>query len=215
LNEAGVVSETQRARGIFDALAPKYDRGMDRVDRILLPGGRAWLGAQASGDVLEVGIGTGRNVPYFAPGVRLTGIDISASMLERGRRRADELGRSVELRVADAQALEFPDESFDTVVFCLTLCSIPDDRRAVGEARRVLRPAGRVVLLEHVRSPVLIIRAGQRFLDPLAVRFQADHLVREPADVLHSQRFTIDVLERSRLGIMERVVAHKSQAGPP
>jgi ubiquinone/menaquinone biosynthesis C-methylase UbiE len=162
------------------------------------------------GDVLEVGVGTGRNLPYFSPDIRLTGIDISPAMIELARRRADEPRRGVELRVGDAEALAFPDGSFDTVVFCLTLCSVPDDRRAMAEARRVLRPAGRVALFEHVRSPVPIIRVAQRLLDPLAVRFQADHLMREPAEVLPIEGFTIDVLERSRLGYVERLIAHNT-----
>jgi ubiquinone/menaquinone biosynthesis C-methylase UbiE len=160
--------------------------------------------------VLEVGVGTGRNLPYFSPDIRLTGIDISPAMIELARRRADELRRGVELRVGDAEALAFPDGSFDTVVFCLTLCSVPDDRRAMAEARRVLRPAGRVALFEHVRSPVPIIRVAQRLLDPLAVRFQADHLMREPAEVLPIEGFTIDVLKRSRLGYVERLIAHNT-----
>jgi ubiquinone/menaquinone biosynthesis C-methylase UbiE len=204
------MSETERVRAIFDALAPNYDRVMDRVERILLGAGRDWLASQAAGDVLEVGVGTGRNLPYFSADIRLTGIDISPAMIELARRRADELRRSAELRVGDAQALDFPDDSFDTVVFCYTLCSVPDDRRAMAEARRVLRRAGRLALLEHVRSPVPIIRAGQRLLDPLAVRFQADHLMRDPADVLPMEGFAIDALMRSRLGYVERLTAHRT-----
>jgi ubiquinone/menaquinone biosynthesis C-methylase UbiE len=69
--------ETLRVRDIFDKFAPKYDRSMQRWERILFVGGREWLGAQASGDVLEVGVGTGRNLPHFSPTVRLTAIDIS------------------------------------------------------------------------------------------------------------------------------------------
>jgi ubiquinone/menaquinone biosynthesis C-methylase UbiE len=74
------------------------------------------------------------------------------------------------LLLGDAQALEFPDASFDTVVITLALCTIPDDRAAVREARRVLRAGGRLILLEHVRSPVTPVRAVQRLLDPVMVR---------------------------------------------
>jgi SAM-dependent methyltransferase len=84
------------------------------------------------------------------------------------------------------------------------LCTIPDDRGAVGEAHRVLRPGGRLVLLEHVRSPALAVRSVQRVLDPLSVRFAADHLVRDPLDYLGNVGFDIpapasaDVARRSR-----------------
>src|SRR2546428_394291 len=138
------------------------------------------------------------------------GIAWSSAMLELARERAKELGGDPDLRVGDAQALEFADESFDTVVCTLALCTIPDDRKAVAEARRVLRPEGRLLLLEHVRSPALPIRAGQRLLEPLTLRFEADHLLRDPADYLSERGFEIETLERSKWGIVERVVARKS-----
>jgi ubiquinone/menaquinone biosynthesis C-methylase UbiE len=114
-----------------------------------------------------------------------------------------------DLRLGDAQALEFPDERFDTVVITLALCTIPDHRQAVREAHRVLRRGGRLLLLEHVRSPKLPVRAVQRLLDPLAVRFAADHLVREPLDHLNAAGFELERVERSKWGIVERVIAHK------
>ena len=112
---------------------------------------------------------------------------------------------------ADAQALPFPDEAFDTVVMTLLLCTIPDDHEAVAEASRVLRPCGRLLLLEHVRSPVMPVRAVQRALHPLSVRFQADHLLREPLDHLEDAGLEVERLERSKWGIVERLSARKAQ----
>lgn len=201
--------ETDRVRAIFDEFAPKYDRVMDWADRILFSGGREWLTAQASGEVLEIGVGTGRSLPLFSPSVRLTAIDISPRMLDGAKHRAAALGLTVDLRVGDAQAIEFPDNSFDTILVGLTVCSIPDDRRALAEARRVLRPGGRIALLEHVRSPNTWVRAVQRFLNPLAVRLQGDHLLREPLDLLEAEGLVVEDLRRSRWGIVERVVARK------
>jgi ubiquinone/menaquinone biosynthesis C-methylase UbiE len=201
------LNETDRVRAIFDDFAPRYDRVMDWADRILFAGGREWLGRQASGQVLEVGVGTGRSLPFFSPSVRLTGIDISPEMIDRARRRAATLGRAIDLRIGDAQALALPADSFDTVVFSLALCTIPNGRRAIAEARRVLRPGGRVALLEHVRSPNAVVRGVQRTLNPVAVRFQGDHLLREPAQLLRAEGFALEYLRRSRWGIVERVVA--------
>jgi SAM-dependent methyltransferase len=123
--------------------------------------------------------------------------------------RQAELGRAADLRLGDAQRLEFGDESFDTVVSTLSLCTIPDHAEAVREAYRVLRPDGRFLLLEHVRSAHLAVRLVQRMLDPLAVRFAADHLVREPLDQLVVAGFEIERLERSKWGIVERIAARK------
>ena len=119
------------------------------------------------------------------------------------------MGREVDLRVGDATALEFPDQSFDTVTCTFSLCTIPDDRAAVAEIWRVLRPGGRYVLAEHVRSSRPIIRRGQELIDPLAVRFQADHLAREPLEHLPAEGFHVEQLERYSLGIVERAVAKR------
>src|SRR6266496_3538562 len=202
--------ETERVLRLYEKEAHKYDREMNFFDRLLFGGAREWVCAQASGEVLEIGIGTGRNLPHYRDDVRLTGVELSPAMLEIARARAGELGREVDLRLGDAQALEFPDESFDTVVCTLALCTIPDARGAVAEARRVLRPGGHILLLEHVRSPLLPVRLIERLLEPLAVRFAADHLTREPLDYLAAEGFQIEQLERSKLGIVERVRARKS-----
>jgi ubiquinone/menaquinone biosynthesis C-methylase UbiE len=205
------LTETERVRRMQDKEAPRYDRTMGFFDRVLFAGGREWACSQVSGEVLELAFGTGRNLPYYASDVRLTAIELSAQMLEIGLRRAQDLRREVDARIGDAQALEFEDESFDTVIITFGLCTIPDDRGAVTEAHRVLRSGGRLVLLEHVRSPSLPVRTVQRALDSLAVRFAADHLVRDPLDYLGSVGFEIESVERLKWGIVERVVARKSR----
>ena len=205
--------ETERVLRLYEKEAHKYDREMNFFDRLLFAGGREWVCGQAEGEVLEIGVGTGRNLPHYREDVQLTAIELSPAMLEIARARARELGRDVDLRVGDAQALEFPDESFDAIVCTLSLCTIPDDRAAVAEVRRVLRPDGRFLLLEHVRSPVVPIYLGQRLLEPLAVRFEADHLLREPLEHLRAEGFEVERLERSKLGIVERLAALKPSAG--
>jgi ubiquinone/menaquinone biosynthesis C-methylase UbiE len=181
-------------------------------EKVLFAGGREWACSQAEGDVLEIAVGSGRNFPYYPRGTRLTAIELSPAMVDLARARAAELGLEVDLTLGDAQALEFPDDSFDTVVCTFSLCSIPDDGKAVAEARRVLRPGGKLILLEHVRSPSLPVRAVQRVLDPLTVRFEGDHLLREPLEHVRATGLQVDHLERSKWGIVERLAAHKPAA---
>lgn len=202
-------TETDRVRRIQDKTAPSYDRRIGFFERVLFGDGRQWVCSQATGDVLEIAAGTARNLPFYADDVRLTGIELSPDMLAIAQERQAKLGGEADLRIGDAQALEFPDRSFDTVVCTLGLCTIPDERRAIREAFRVLRAGGRLLLLEHVRSPSMAVRAVQRLLDPLAVRFEADHLVREPLDHLEAEGFVLERVERSKLGIVERVVARR------
>jgi ubiquinone/menaquinone biosynthesis C-methylase UbiE len=206
---------TDAVRGHYDTTASRYDRQIKFFERVLFGDGRQWVCSQAEGEVLEIAAGTGRNLRHYADGVRLTAIELSPAMLEFARREAAALGREADLRVGDAQALDFPDERFDTVVCTLSLCTIPDDRAAVAEVRRVLRPGGRFLLLEHVRSPVRAIRVGQLLLEPLMLRFEHDHLLREPLDHLRAEGFEVEQLERSKLGIVERVAARKPLDATP
>jgi ubiquinone/menaquinone biosynthesis C-methylase UbiE len=202
-------AETERVRKNQDRNAPHYDRQIALFERLLFGDGRRWVCEQARGQVLELAVGTARNLAYYPDDVAVMGIELSAEMLAIGRGRVEQLGRQADLRLGDAQALDFPDNSFDTVLCTLGLCTIPDPRRAVAEARRVLRPGGRILLLEHVRSPSPLIRILQRLLDPLSVRFAADHLTREPLDYVEDEGFEIERVERSKWGIVERLAARK------
>lgn len=202
-------TETERVREIFDTTAAQYDKGMAFTEKLFLGDGRAWVCAQARGKVLEIAIGTGLNLPFYPADVEITGIEISPAMLEIARRRANNLDRKVELAIGDAQALPFPDRHFDTVICTIALCSIPDERQAVAEVWRVLRPSGRFVALEHVRSPNIIIRGLERMLESYTVHNQADHLLREPVETVQAVGFSIEYLKRQKLGIIERLIACK------
>jgi ubiquinone/menaquinone biosynthesis C-methylase UbiE len=202
-------TETERVRRIQDKEAQHYDRQISFFERILFGGGREWVCSKAEGEVLELAAGTARNLEHYPRGVEITAVELSPRMITIGRKRAEELGREADLRIGDVQDLDFPDESFDTVVCTLGLCTIPDPRKAISEGHRVLRPGGKLILLEHVRSPSLPVRAIERALEPLSVRFQADHLTREPLDYLEAEGFEVERLERSKWGIVERVLARR------
>lgn len=144
--------ELERVRAIYDRRGESIT---PRDGGLMVGDARHWLATRARGDTLEVGIGRGFTIPHYGPDVRLTGIDLSSVMLASARARAEALDRSVTLRQGNAMALEAPDASFDTVVFSMVLCSVPDERLAIAEAARVLRPGGRLLAVEHVRSPNL------------------------------------------------------------
>jgi ubiquinone/menaquinone biosynthesis C-methylase UbiE len=202
---------TAETRRWWDRHAAGYDQRIGWFERRLLEDGRAWVGAQASGDVLEVAVGTGRNLPFYPTDVRLTGVDLSPAMLQVARDRARRLGLEVDLREADGQALPFPDAAFDTVVCTLSLCTIPDARRAVAEMHRVLRPGGRLLLLDHVRSTSRPLMAVQWLIERLSRR---DHLLRRPLDHVQAQGFTVERRQRSKAGVIERLTARKPTRQP-
>ena len=207
-----ISNETDRIRRIFDKQAPKYDATMSRFERLLFTGNREWVCSRAEGEVLELAVGTARNLPLYPDQVSVTGVELSPEMAALGRRRAEELGREIDLRVGDVENLDFPDQSFDTVVCTYGLCTIPDDRAAIREAKRVLRPGGRLLLAEHVRSPNPVVRTIQRLLEPLAHRFGGDHLLRDPLDHLAVEGFEVVEVQRLKAGYVELVAARKQGA---
>ena len=202
--------DLERVQRVYRRLAPSYDRNTGRLEALLgLDRGREWVCARARGRVLELGVGTGLSLAHYGAEVQLTGVDASSHMLDLARRRAAELGRRVDLRVGDAHSLDSEDGSFDAVVFAYSLCTIADPDAALREAQRLLRDGGSLLLTEHVRSPNRFVRGVQRVLDPLSVRFDADHLVREPLDSVLALGFVVRELERWAWGIMERLHAVK------
>jgi ubiquinone/menaquinone biosynthesis C-methylase UbiE len=200
---------TERQRLVWDKRASTFDRSMGLMERLLLGDGRAWVCSRASGQVLEVAVGTGRNFGFYPHGIRLTGIELSAEMLAIARRRAAEVGLQAELLQGDAQALAFPDASFDTVVCTFSLCSIPDDRKAVAEMKRVLRPGGHLLLIDHVPSTTRLWRGIQWLLEQVTVRLEGEHLLRRPLELVQAEGFAIERTERLKAGIVERVWARK------
>jgi ubiquinone/menaquinone biosynthesis C-methylase UbiE len=205
-------SGTDRWRQYWDKHSASYDKQMGFFDRHLFGGSRAWVCSQAAGDTLEVGIGTGLNLPFYGQQARLTGIDFSPDMLALARQRAARLGREADLREADALALPFPDASFDTVVCTFTLCAVPDERKAVAEMTRVLRPGGLLLLADHVAASAWPLRAVQRTLDLVTVPLQGEHFTRRPLLHVQAQGLRIEQRERFKLGITEQLAARKDAA---
>lgn len=204
--------DRDRRRRYWDKHSASYDKQMGFFDRHLFGDSRAWVCAQAAGHTLEVGIGTGLNLPFYGNDVELTGIDFSPAMLAIARQRADRLGREAELREADALALPFPDASFDTVACTFSLCAVPDDRQAVAEMSRVLRPGGLLLLADHVAASAWPARAIQKALDLVTVPLQGEHFTRRPLRHVQAQGLRIEQHDRFKLGITERLAARKPAA---
>lgn len=203
-------TEVNRRRSAYwDKQAGRYDRAMNFWDRHLFGDSRPWACGRAAGDVLEVAVGTGRNLPFYPDGTRLTGVDWSPGMLVIARQRAADLGREADLRPGDAQALDFPDSSFDTVLCALGLCAIPDDRRAVAEMARVLRPGGRLLLVDHVAASASVLRAVQWLYERITIPLAGEHFRRRPLTYVRELGFEVEETERFSLGIVERVCARK------
>ncbi|MDW5325248.1 class I SAM-dependent methyltransferase [Plantactinospora sp. KLBMP9567] len=203
------MNPTERVRNFYQQYAPRYDHETGYYDRFLLGDGRTWVCSQARGAVLEVAVGTGRNLGFYPRGIRHVGVDLTPAMLAIAHDRAHDLGIDVDLLVGDAQALPFVDASFDTAVCTLALNAIPDHRAAIAEMYRILRPGGRLLLLGHVASHHRVVRAVQRLLEKKSVPIAGDYQTRQPLPILVAVGFTVERQARSKAGIIQRIAAVK------
>lgn len=149
--------------------------------------------SQARGKVLEIGIGSGLNLKHYGDGVdSITGVDPAAELTEKARRRADEIAAPVEVLGISGEALDLDNNAFDTIVCTWTLCSIPNPYRAVDEMRRVLKPGGKLIFVEHGRSDDAGIAKWQRRIEPLwKIIGGGCHLTRRADELLSDGGFSI------------------------
>ncbi len=159
--------------------------------------GRKALIAQASGRVLEIGMGTGRNLPYYRPEQLACLCGIDPGLHAKAERRANAAGIHVQLMPLSAERIPVDDGSFDCVVSTFTLCTIPDVGAALGEVRRVLKPGGRLLFLEHGLAPDAGVARWQHLITPgWKLCAGGCHLDRQIPVLIENAGFTMDHLDQ-------------------
>lgn len=146
--------------------------------------------------VLEVGVGTGKNLPYYPKGIDITAIDFSSGMLERARRKSLKKGLNVDLIEMDVQQLNFPDNYFDTIFATFVFCSVPDPLSGLKELKRVCRPGGKLILIEHMRPGNALLGYAFDLLNPFVVRVMGANINRRTLDNIHKAGWKIRVKEK-------------------
>ena len=191
--------------GDFDDVAAGYDRGMRPLEWLILRRLRRRIFPGLRGLVLELGAGTGVNLPLYDSGTRVIALDTSGEMLARAARRLSRA--SVALVQADAQQLPFRSATFDVVSGSLVFCSVASPERGLSEARRALRRGGRLVLLEHTRGR----GAGAWLTDllqPLWSIWSSEcHLNRETVQAVMRAGFRMLAVDQHSLGIVRAIEA--------
>jgi ubiquinone/menaquinone biosynthesis C-methylase UbiE len=195
----------------YDRFARWYDWVEGIPDLLGLSRLRRQLLRRASGRVLEVAVGTGKNLPYYPLGCRVVALDVSREMLKVTRKRAGKLSMNVSFLVADAEALPFPAHCFDTVISSLSVCTFPNPVGTLEEMARVCRTDGKILLLEHGRSDREWLgrwqdRHADKFATPLGC-----HWNREPLELTKDAGLEVVRARRTFFGIFHQIEA---VAGP-
>lgn len=192
--------------------AKRYDQGMWLMERLSLQTRRRALLSGAQGKVLEIGAGTGVNLRLYPADAHITAVDVACRRLAGAVDKAqlNGLRGRVAISCASAHDLPFPDAFFDTAVSTLVFCSVPDVARGLAEIRRVLRPGGRLLMMEHVRGKTAVTRRLTDWLHPAWFALQGEcHLNRETAVAVSDAGFHIDRLDSSVGGVLQTIEAHR------
>jgi ubiquinone/menaquinone biosynthesis C-methylase UbiE len=157
--------------------------------------------------VLEVGVGTGKNIPYYPADVSVTAIDFSPRMLARAEAKARRLNVKVDLREMDVQQLDLPSKSFDTIFATCVFCSVPDPVKGLAELKRVCKPDGQLLLLEHMRPGNFLPGLLFDLLNPLVVRITGANINRRTIENIESAGWKIQKSQNLFLDVLKWIEA--------
>lgn len=206
MNDNTALTNTIKRR--YNRLARFYDLMEAPLERLRFRVWRSRFREGISGPkALEVGVGTGKNMGYYPQGVTVTAIDNSWSMLQRATRRAVISHARIDLLAGDAQRLPFSDEAFDTVFAAFVFCSVPDPVQGLRELRRVVKPGGRLLLLEHMQPGNRLLAAVFNAVNPLTVRLTGANVNRRTMDNIQLAGWSIEVEKCLSLDIVRWIEA--------
>ncbi len=201
-------SSLDLTRKRYNRMALIYDFVEAPVEKMRFASWRQRLRTSIVGPkALEIGVGTGKNLPYYPEDAKITAIDLSPRMLSRARRKAEQLVLDFKILEMDAQNLAFPDHAFDTVFATFVFCSVPDPVKGLQELRRVCKPEGRLLLLEHMRPGNPVLGLIFDFFNPMIIRMMGANINRKTMENIRKAGWQIQIEEYLSSDIVRRIEA--------
>lgn len=197
---------TQRTQARYQRISMVYDWMEILPERVYLSWREKLWSLVKGPRILEVGMGTGKNMPFYPPGMQITGIDLTPGMLAHARKKAANLNLDLDLRLGDAQSMEFEDDTFDSVVATFVFCSVPDPILGLKELARVTKPDGQIILMDHVRSEIPILGALMEILNPLVVRLMGANINRRTVENVRMAGLQIENVENLGMGDIFKLI---------
>lgn len=195
----------------YTRAAKFYDTIELPIEKLLFVKNRQRAVHQASGEVLEVGVGTGKNLPYYPPSAQVTAIDFSSGMLKYAQKRLNEVALTdCRLIKMDAQNMSFSDQSFDSVLASFVLCTIPEPMQGLGEVHRVLKKGGKAIFLEHMKSRNGLINVFLYMMNALSLPILGTSMTRSTKDNIEKAGFRIVTEENLLFDVVRLIVAEKT-----
>jgi len=202
---------TEVARKRYDRITTFYDFVEGLVERSRYSTWRRFLWNKVEGKkILEVGVGTGKNFAYYPANAEITAIDFSKKMLRRAQGKASSQAIKVDLQLMDVQNMSFANTTFDTVVATFVFCSVPDPIKGLMEIKRVCKPEGKVLLLEHVLSANPILARLMNLTNPAVVRIMGPNINRKTVDNVTKSGLKVEQVTDLAAGIFKLIEARKT-----
>ena len=200
----------EKTKQRYDRIAPYFDALEGFLEGLFFSEWRKTLWHKVQGGhVLEVGVGTGKNFPYYPANTRITALDFSEKMLDRARKKQQRNNISVELALMDVESLCYADNSFDTIIATFVFCSVPHPHKGLQELYRVCKPGGQVLLLEHVLSSKPLMAKMMHLMNPLISRLFGANINRRTVKSVQACGFNTVTLDPSSRDMVKLIRAIK------
>lgn len=203
--------ETEIIKKRYNRASIFYDIMEAPMEAMALKSWRVDAMTELKGKVLEIGVGTGKNIEYYPEDLEITAIDFSEKMLEKAKKKAVLHNKKIDLLLMDAEQMDFANDTFDTVFTTCVFCSVPDPVKGLLEIMRVCKPGGKIVMIEHVRSEKKVLGIIMDVLNPLVVNFYGANINRRTLENIHKAGYSKVEVSNLYKDIVKKIVIYNGK----